>query len=127
MQQHRNAPLSMAELLIKDEYHTDLLGEYQLRNVKTAVQAIKLLDQNDFQVTSENMIEGLNHVVQNTGLKGRWQVLQESPKVICDTAHNREGLQFVMDQLGREKYSNLHFVLGVVNDKNLEEYFISIT
>ena len=116
----RNAPLSMAELLIKDEYHTDLLGDYQLRNVKTAVQAIKLLDQNDFQVTSENMIEGLNHVVQNTGLKGRWQVLQESPKVICDTAHNREGLQFVMDQLGREKYSNLHFVLGVVNDKNLE-------
>ncbi|MDN3642521.1 folylpolyglutamate synthase/dihydrofolate synthase family protein [Lutimonas halocynthiae] len=114
------APLSIAEQLITDAYHTDLLGEYQLRNVKTAVQAIKLLDQSDFQVTSENIVKGLNHVVQNTGLKGRWQVLQENPKVICDTAHNNEGLLFVMNQLGREKFSNLHFVLGVVNDKDLK-------
>jgi len=96
------------------------LGEYQLRNVKTAVQAIKLLDQKDFNVTSENMAKGLRNVVQNTGLKGRWQVLQESPKVICDTAHNREGLLFVMKQLRREIFSNLHFVLGVVNDKDLK-------
>ena len=114
------APLFIAEQLIPDEYHTDLLGEYQLKNVKTAVQAIKLLDQSDFKLTSESIVEGLNHVVQNTGLKGRWQVLQESPKVICDTAHNREGLLFVMKQLGKEKFSNLHFVLGVVNDKDLK-------
>jgi len=114
------APLSIAEQLITEKYHTDLLGEYQLRNVKTAVQAIKLLDQSDFQVTSENIVKGLNHVVQNTGLKGRWQVLQENPKVICDTAHNREGLLFVMKQLEREKFSNLHFVLGLVNDKDLK-------
>ena len=114
------APLSIAEQLITSEYHTDLLGEYQLRNVKTAVQAIKLLDQGGFQVTLESIIKGLNHVVQNTGLKGRWQVLQENPKVICDTAHNSEGLLFVMKQLGKEKFSNLHFVLGVVNDKDLK-------
>ena len=114
------APLSIAEQLITEKYHTDLLGEYQLRNVKTAVQAIKLLDQSNFQVTSENIVKGLNHVVQNTGLKGRWQVLQENPKVICDTAHNREGLLFVMKQLEREKFSNLHFVLGLVNDKDLK-------
>ena len=115
-----HAPLVIAEQLVSDEYQTDLLGEYQLRNVKTAVQAIKLLDQKDFNVTSENMAKGLRNVVQNTGLKGRWQVLQESPKVICDTAHNREGLLFVMKQLRREIFSNLHFVLGVVNDKDLK-------
>lgn len=114
------APLFIAEQLVTDKYHTDLLGEYQLKNVKTAVQAIKLLDQSEFQVTAANIIEGLNHVVQHTGLKGRWQVLQENPKVICDTAHNREGLLFVMKQLGKEKFSNLHFVLGVVNDKELK-------
>jgi len=115
----RNATLSIAEDHITDTYQTDLLGEYQLRNVKTAVQSIKLLDQKRFHVSSQDIKKGLTSVVQNTGLKGRWQVLQKRPKVVCDTAHNQEGLQFVIYQLGREKYSNLHFVLGVVNDKDL--------
>ena len=116
----RNTTLSMADEHIADAYQTDLLGEYQLRNLKTAVQSIKLLDQKRFPVSSKDITKGLKNVVHNTGLKGRWQVLQERPKVVCDTAHNKEGLQFVMAQLGREKYSNLHFILGVVNDKDLE-------
>src|SRR5699024_6393654 len=54
-----------------------------------------------------------------TGLQGRWQVLGEHPKIICDTAHNKEGLNLVIKQLKQEKYSALHIVLGVVNDKDL--------
>ena len=65
--------------------------------------------------------EGLLNVVKNTNFKGRWQILQEQPKVICDTAHNKEGLQIVLDQLANQSFKNLHIVLGVVNDKKLEE------
>ena len=60
-------------------------------------------------------------VVKNTNLKGRWQVLQENPKVICDTAHNKEGLRIVLHQLERESYKKIHIVLGFVSDKNLGE------
>ena len=59
--------------------------------------------------------------MKNTNLKGRWQVLQENPKVICDTAHNKEGLSIVLNQLEKESFKKIHFVLGVVSDKKLEE------
>ena len=61
----------------------------------------------------------MQKVIENTGLLGRWQVLQENPKVICDTAHNSEGLTIVMRQLRKEKFDKLHIVLGMVRDKNL--------
>ncbi len=101
------------------EYRTDLLGDYQLNNTKTAVEAIKQLK--EFNVPEENIKNGLLSVVKNTNLKGRWQVLQENPKVICDTAHNKEGLIYTLNQLMKEEYENLHIVLGMVSDKNLEE------
>ncbi len=116
----KNAPLSLAEEHVTENFETDLLGEYQLKNVKTAVQAIQVLQLTNFKVTTGAIVKGLKHVVESTGLKGRWQVLQEHPKVICDTAHNREGLQIVMKQLEREHFLRLHFVLGLVNDKDLQ-------
>ena len=98
-------------------YASDLLGDYQKSNTKTAVAAIQQLQ--GFTVSKKNISEGLLHVVKNTNLKGRWQVLQENPKVICDTAHNKEGLSIVLNQLKKEHYKKLHIVLGVVLDKNL--------
>ncbi|ARV06382.1 tetrahydrofolate synthase [Polaribacter sp. SA4-10] len=100
-------------------YKTDLLGAYQKKNSKTAFAAIKQLK--GFQVSDKNISEGFLAVVENTTLKGRWQILQENPKVICDTAHNKEGLNIVLNQLKKEKYKKLHIVLGVVSDKKLEE------
>ena len=100
-------------------YKTDLLGDYQISNAKTAVAVIKGLDK--FNVSELNIIEGLINVAKNTNLKGRWQVLQENPKVICDTAHNAEGLKIVINQLKKENYKKLHIVLGVVSDKKLED------
>jgi len=98
-------------------YASDLLGDYQKSNTKTAVAAIQQLQ--GFTVSAKNISEGLLHVVKNTNLKGRWQVLQENPKVICDTAHNKEGLSIVLNQFKKEHYKKLHIVLGVVLDKNL--------
>ena len=101
-----------------ESYETDLLGDYQEKNSKTAVASIKKLK--GVSVTEENIRKGLLNVVKNTNLKGRWQVLQEIPKVICDTAHNKEGLSIVLKQLEKESFRKLHFVLGVVSDKKLE-------
>ena len=101
-------------------YTTDLLGNYQKNNVKTALQTIKILQEKKYLINESHIVKGLQKVVQNTQLLGRWQVLQQQPKVICDTAHNKEGLTCVIAQLNQEEHTNLHVVLGVVDDKNLE-------
>ena len=103
----------------KYDYQTDLLGDYQKSNLKTAITTIHHLK--GFTISENHIKKGLLHVAKNTNLKGRWQILQESPKIICDTAHNKEGLQIVMSQLIKESFQNLHIVLGVVNDKKLED------
>ncbi len=119
MAKKRNAPLFLAEREVKKAYKTDLKGSYQEKNVKTAVKAIQVL-QEKYKISSENIEQGLLKVVENTGLLGRWQILREHPKVVCDTAHNREGLSYTMKQILDETQGNLHIVLGFVNDKNLD-------
>lgn len=103
----------------EQSYKTDLLGDYQKNNVTTVVTAIQQLK--EFTISEENIKNGLLNVVSNTNLKGRWQVLQEKPKVVCDTAHNKEGLFYTLKQLKKESYKELHIVLGVVSDKNLSD------
>ena len=115
-----HAPVYIAEHLVKDHFETDLLGDYQVKNVRTAVQCLKLLDQTDLNIKHEHLVNGFLLVSKNTGLKGRWQLLGERPKIICDTAHNREGLSLTMSQVKKEKFETLHIVLGAVNDKDLE-------
>ncbi len=116
-----NAELYLAERTIKKNYKTDLLGDYQHKNYKSAVQAVQLL--RDVHITEKHIENGLQHVVANTNLQGRWQILHKTPKTICDTAHNKEGLQLVMQQLQNENFQQLHIVFGVVNDKNLDAIF----
>ena len=100
-------------------YETDLSGSYQKKNVKTAVLALQQL--RDFPISEKDIRNGLLNVVKNTRLKGRWQVLQDAPKVVCDTAHNKEGLKYTLAQLQNETFNKLHIVLGVVSDKNIDE------
>ena len=104
---------------MKRDYQTDLLGDYQQNNIQTSITAIQQLK--DFEVTKENLEKGLLNVVKNTSLKGRWQVLRENPKVICDTAHNKEGLIYTLKQLEKESFKSLHIVLGMVSDKNIDD------
>lgn len=101
-------------------FDTDLKGDYQKENVKTVLQTISVLQDRGWDIREQDVRNGLSKVVNNTGLLGRWQILQDSPKVICDTAHNEDGLQLVMEQLSSESYDKLHIVLGVVNDKDLK-------
>lgn len=114
-----NSNISFADKEIKEIYESDLVGSYQEKNIKTVVQTIKILQNKGFKINSNHIEQGLLKVVQNTGLMGRWQVLQEQPKVICDTAHNKEGLSYTIKQLLNETYQTLHIVFGVVNDKDV--------
>jgi len=109
-----------ADQLITTSYKSDLKGSYQEKNIKTVLQTISVLQKQNWKISQRNIEKGLQQVVKNTGLKGRWQILKEDPKVICDTAHNKEGLVYVMQQLEEEDYNALHIVFGVVNDKDLD-------
>ena len=108
--------------LIKEVYPTELLGDYQFQNRKTVLQTLQVLqNQNEYTISEKNIKDGFMKVIQNTGLLGRWQQVNSRPKVICDTAHNKHGLTIVINQIKKEKYENLHIVLGVVNDKDLND------
>ncbi|EPE9900387.1 bifunctional folylpolyglutamate synthase/dihydrofolate synthase [Flavobacterium psychrophilum] len=114
------ADIYFASDLITKEYPSDLLGDYQQQNKKTAIQTIRVLKPH-FSVSEENLKDGLLNVVKNTGLLGRWQQIHSNPKVICDTAHNSHGLKIVLNQIQKEEFDNLFFVLGFVNDKDLDD------
>jgi dihydrofolate synthase/folylpolyglutamate synthase len=115
----KEAPIYFADKLVTGKFESDLKGAYQQKNIITVVQTCKLLRDMDYKISEQALREGLMNVGRNTGLKGRWQVLQANPKVICDTAHNKEGLGLVMEQLRKESFQTLHIVLGMVNDKDL--------
>ncbi|EMY3553193.1 bifunctional folylpolyglutamate synthase/dihydrofolate synthase [Flavobacterium psychrophilum] len=114
------ADIYFASDLITKEYPSDLLGDYQQQNKKTAIQTIRVLKPH-FSVSEENLKDGLLNVAKNTGLLGRWQQIHSNPKVICDTAHNSHGLKIVLNQIQKEEFDNLFFVLGFVNDKDLDD------
>ncbi len=116
-----NANLFIAEDLVADKYETALKGNYQEKNVKTVVQTIRVLQNNGVKITEQHIKNGLQNVLKNTHLQGRWQILQENPKIICDTAHNKEGLTYVLNQLQQEKFEQLHIILGMVNDKDVSK------
>ena len=116
------SPLYFASDLIATAYPSDLIGDYQIHNKKTVLQTLTVLNHNTaFKTTESHWKTGLSEVVKNTGLEGRWQQLGTAPKIICDTAHNTHGLSIVLNQIQKEPFDQLHFVLGVVNDKDLDE------
>jgi dihydrofolate synthase/folylpolyglutamate synthase len=116
-----HSEIYFASDLVTQDYTSDLVGNYQFQNKKTVIQAVRLLQGQHFNISEAHINKGLAHVVDNTGLHGRWQQLRSNPKVICDTAHNKHGLEVVMKQVSKEKFEKLHVVLGVVNDKDLDE------
>jgi dihydrofolate synthase/folylpolyglutamate synthase len=97
---------------------TPLGGEYQSKNIPAVAYAIDIL-RRYFVISAENFIDGIRKTVINTGLQGRWQILSREPLTICDTGHNKEGLEYVMNQISTIRKNKLHIVIGFVNDKDL--------
>ena len=113
------APIYFADQLVETSYPTSLKGDYQVHNVRTVFQTIEILNSGAFTIPIKAVQQGLLKVTENTGLRGRWELLGTVPKIICDTAHNREGLRLVFQQLLNEKFQRLHMVVGMVNDKDI--------
>lgn len=118
--ENTNSEIYFADQSINDLLESDLKGAYQIHNIKTVIQSVKVLKDLGFKISDKSLKTGLLNVVANTSLQGRWQILGTEPKIICDTAHNKEGLFYVMKQIQNESYNQLHIVFGVVNDKDLD-------
>jgi len=101
------------------QYKIGLSGLYQLKNVATTITAIEQLRSLKFNISDEAIRVGVEQVTEITGLQGRWQQLQSSPLVICDTGHNVGGIQFVVEQIQSQQYKTLRIVIGMVNDKDV--------
>ena len=98
-------------------YNMKNAPDYHIENIKTAIATIKILNWN---IDNEHIQNGIRNVNKNTDLKGRWQKLSNKPLTICDTAHNEEGIKNICDEIKKIKFDKLHFILGTVNDKNLD-------
>jgi len=97
----------------------DLTGSYQLKNVKTVLTAIDELRIKGFNISDDDIRTGLSQVKTLTGLHGRWETLTENPLTICDTGHNPDGIHEVLKNIASVNYKHLHFVIGMVNDKDI--------
>lgn len=104
------------------EVVSELSGPHQAKNLITALEVVRTLSDANWNLTREHFKKGVSTVVQQTGLRGRWQVLQRNPLVIADTAHNREGLEPNLKRLlSNREPEQLHFVWGMVNDKDVSK------
>ena len=96
-----------------------LLGTHQERNARTALAALRVLHRRGWPVREEHCAAGFRNVITNTGIRGRWQVLQEPPLCIADVAHNVDGVRVLRSMLECTPYEHLHIVLGMVSDKDI--------
>lgn len=97
----------------------DLAGDWQRENLNTANTALAVMNQYGAQLNEELTLKGFQQTVQLTGLLGRWHTIDQHPLSICDVGHNADGLSMVIKQLGKYTYNQLHFVLGMVGDKDI--------
>lgn len=100
------------------EFEFLLLGNYQQTNIAGVLTALECLTNRGFSISKEQVCDGMQQVISQTGLKGRWQILQKNPLVICDTGHNVDGIRSIVRQLATYSYKNLFMIIGMVKDKD---------
>ena len=106
--------------LIKTDLRSDLLGNYQEKNIRVVLALVNELQKLGLKISENNTETGLMNVHKNTNFIGRWFQFSDNPLTICDTAHNQAGLEMVFSQLNEiPKFK--HIVLGFVNDKKIDE------
>ncbi len=98
-----------------------LLGNYQKKNLVGVLKTIQILQEKGYTISLKAIQNGVKNVLENTDLRGRWQILSQKPLTIADIAHNEQGIREVVEQINQTPHQNLHLVLGFVNDKNVEK------
>jgi len=104
------------------QYKVGLTGDYQLKNVATVLRTLEVLNRIGtipIRLDDTALRSGLENVVEITGFRGRWEVLQDKPRMVADTGHNVAGIEYVVEQLKHQTYEKLHIVIGMVNDKDI--------
>lgn len=104
----------------KKNFHLDLPGLYQLKNIVTVAEVISILNQRGFLISDSAMQQGLKQVKSLTGLHGRWEILHENPLLVTDVGHNEEGMKAIARQIENTSHEELHIVIGMVKDKSIE-------
>ena len=104
-------------------WETDLKGVYQAQNIQTALTALACLD--DHKIVLNTLKQGLKNVISNTGLLGRWQIISDSPQLILDVGHNKEGLSFLATELQKLAFDHLHLIMGFVKGKKVVDLISS--
>lgn len=108
---------------ISNSYKMSLLGAYQLENLRTTLEVLEITKKLNFTAKEQDIQNGLDNLVANTGFLGRLQVMQENPTVIFDVSHNAEGIKATFDALLKLNKNELHVVFGMSSDKNSMEIF----
>ncbi|QMU28425.1 bifunctional folylpolyglutamate synthase/dihydrofolate synthase [Adhaeribacter radiodurans] len=104
-----------------EDLELDLMGNYQRDNLPGVLATVDILQEKGYDISEKNLKDGLSHVHSITGFKGRWQILQDNPLIICDTGHNPDGIKQVLAQLETTTNKLVHFVFGAVKDKDVSE------
>lgn len=102
------------------KFNADLAGIYQADNIRTVITAIDLLIERGWKVKEEDIAKGIAFAKKNTGLHGRWEVINTAPIVILDVAHNTEGIKQVVQQINATAFEKLFIILGMSKDKDVE-------
>jgi dihydrofolate synthase / folylpolyglutamate synthase len=97
---------------------SDLQGVYQVKNIRTVLAALSVLKQKNWKFSDEKTAFAFKHAKKLTGLQGRWEVVQQSPKIVLEVAHNKEGIEQMLKHIQHLSYRQLHIVFGMVKDKD---------
>jgi len=106
------------ETLVKN-INSELKGKSFMANTPIVYRVVEIMNESGWGISPDSLKSGIQNVVTNTGLKGRWQVLRKEPLTVCDIGHNEEAIEDLMKEIQLHHYDRLHMVLGVVNDKIL--------
>ena len=117
----RHSELSFCETAVINDYSSDLSSNVISLNINTVLKCCSVLFNGDDSLSEEIISRGVENVVANTGLKGRWQTLGCNPLVICDVGHNEEAVQWLMNEIEKIEYNELHIVWGMAGDKSVEK------
>lgn len=119
----KKASFSGGKTILEDDNKNSILfglgGLAQKENANTIMPAVEKLKSSHFNISDEAIAKGFKDVVKLSGLLGRWQVIQNKPLVICDTAHNLAGITYNVEQFKSIDYHKLHIIIGFANDKDI--------